>query len=42
MTALAIPGLDTAPTTHRRLLEWVHEVAELTTPDRLVWADGSD
>ncbi|MET0237134.1 MAG: phosphoenolpyruvate carboxykinase (GTP) [Kibdelosporangium sp.] len=42
MTALAIPGLDTAPTTHRRLLEWVHEVAELTTPDRVVWADGSD
>jgi phosphoenolpyruvate carboxykinase (GTP) len=42
MTALAIPGLDTAPTTHQRLLEWVHEVAELTTPDRVVWADGSD
>jgi phosphoenolpyruvate carboxykinase (GTP) len=42
MTALAIPGLDTAPTTHRRLLEWVHEVAELTTPDSVVWADGSD
>nr|WP_042183846.1 phosphoenolpyruvate carboxykinase (GTP) [Kibdelosporangium sp. MJ126-NF4]CEL15903.1 Phosphoenolpyruvate carboxykinase [GTP] [Kibdelosporangium sp. MJ126-NF4]CTQ93828.1 Phosphoenolpyruvate carboxykinase [GTP] (EC 4.1.1.32) [Kibdelosporangium sp. MJ126-NF4] len=42
MTALAIPGLDTAPTTHQRLLEWVHEVAQLTTPDRVVWADGSD
>ncbi|MFC0115620.1 phosphoenolpyruvate carboxykinase (GTP) [Kibdelosporangium aridum] len=42
MTALAIPGLDSAPTTHQRLLEWVHEVAELTTPDRVVWADGSD
>jgi len=42
MTALTIPGLDTAPTTHQRLLEWVHEVAELTTPDRVVWADGSD
>jgi phosphoenolpyruvate carboxykinase (GTP) len=42
MTALAIPGLNTAPTTHQRLLEWVHEVAELTTPDRVVWADGSD
>jgi phosphoenolpyruvate carboxykinase (GTP) len=42
MTALAIPGLDSAPTTHQRLLEWVHEVAELTTPDQVVWADGSD
>jgi len=42
MTALAIPGLDAAPTTHKRLLEWVHEVAELTTPERVVWADGSD
>ncbi|MCE7005175.1 phosphoenolpyruvate carboxykinase (GTP) [Kibdelosporangium philippinense] len=42
MTALAIPGLDSAPTAHQRLLEWVHEVAELTTPDRVVWADGSD
>jgi phosphoenolpyruvate carboxykinase (GTP) len=42
MTALTIPGLDSAPTTHQRLLAWVHEVAELTTPDRVVWVDGSD
>ena len=42
MTAVAIPGVDTAPTTHQRLLSWVREVAELTTPDRVVWADGSD
>ncbi|RJQ83430.1 phosphoenolpyruvate carboxykinase (GTP) [Pseudonocardiaceae bacterium YIM PH 21723] len=41
MTSLAIPGLDHAPTTHERLLSWVREVAELTTPDQIVWADGS-
>src|SRR6266545_959332 len=42
MTAVAIPGLDQAPTTHTRLLSWVQEVAELTTPDEVVWCDGSD
>ena len=36
-----IPGLDQAPTTHRGLLSWVREVAELTTPDAVVWVDGS-
>ncbi|WP_018351609.1 phosphoenolpyruvate carboxykinase (GTP) [Longispora albida] len=43
MTAPAtIPGLEAAPTQHPRLLAWVREVAELTTPDRVVWVDGSD
>ncbi|SFS85965.1 phosphoenolpyruvate carboxykinase (GTP) [Saccharopolyspora flava] len=41
MTAVTIPGLDQAPTEHERLLSWVREVAELTTPDRVVWCDGS-
>src|SRR5262249_61692803 len=42
MTAATIPGLDTAPTKHKGLLAWVQEVAELTQPDRVVYADGSE
>ncbi|MGA9376327.1 MAG: phosphoenolpyruvate carboxykinase (GTP) [Mycobacterium sp.] len=42
MTSATIPGLDTAPTTHQGLLAWVREVAELTQPDRVVFADGSE
>ncbi|MBY6367777.1 phosphoenolpyruvate carboxykinase (GTP) [Rhodococcoides corynebacterioides] len=45
MTA-TLPRLDgtdgTPPTTHAGLLAWVREVAELTEPDRIVFADGSD
>jgi phosphoenolpyruvate carboxykinase (GTP) len=42
MTSATIPGLDTAPTEHEGLLDWVREVAELTEPDRVVFADGSE
>ncbi|MDT4988261.1 MAG: phosphoenolpyruvate carboxykinase, partial [Micromonosporaceae bacterium] len=39
---VTVPGLDRPPTTHSRLLTWVHDAAELMTPDRVVWCDGSD
>jgi phosphoenolpyruvate carboxykinase (GTP) len=42
MTSATIPGLDTAPTKHAGLLAWVQDIAELTQPDRVVFADGSD
>ena len=45
MTSATIPGLGTdatPPTQHSVLLAWVQEVAELTQPDRVVFADGSD
>ncbi|TCO61938.1 phosphoenolpyruvate carboxykinase (GTP) [Actinocrispum wychmicini] len=42
MTAASIPGLDHAPTMHSSLLAWVRQVAELTTPQNVVWCDGSN
>ena len=41
MTSATIRGLENAPTTHAGLLAWVREVAELTQPDLVVFADGS-
>jgi phosphoenolpyruvate carboxykinase (GTP) len=42
MTVATMPGLAEPPTTHPRLLAWVREVAELTTPQRVHWCDGTD
>jgi phosphoenolpyruvate carboxykinase (GTP) len=42
VSSSAIPGFADAPTKNKRLLAWVSEVAELTTPDRIEWCDGSD
>ena len=36
------PPSPTPPTSHRRLLAWVAEVAELTEPEAIYWCDGSD
>ncbi len=40
-SASAAGAQTEAPTTHAALLSWVQEVAELVTPDRIYWVDGS-
>ena len=39
---VAAPPTPTPPTSHRRLLSWVAEVAELTEPKAIYWCDGSE
>ena len=41
MTTPTMSG-HTAPTTHAAIIDWVEDVAALTTPDEVVWCDGSD
>ncbi|MFL6182967.1 MAG: phosphoenolpyruvate carboxykinase, partial [Actinomycetes bacterium] len=38
---MTIPGLADAPTKNPKLIKWVEEIAVLTKPVRVVWADGS-
>src|SRR5689334_19618844 len=39
-TAMTIE-MTSAPTTNRKLLDWVEEMAELTRPESIHWCDGS-
>jgi phosphoenolpyruvate carboxykinase (GTP) len=42
MTAATVPNTDLAPSTHPGITTWVNDVADLTTPDQIVWCNGTD
>ncbi|MGD0209122.1 MAG: phosphoenolpyruvate carboxykinase (GTP) [Verrucomicrobiota bacterium] len=42
MTHNATSTMDTAPTSNRKVLTWVKQMAELCRPERIHWCDGSD
>jgi phosphoenolpyruvate carboxykinase (GTP) len=42
MTAATVSSIGTSPSTHPDITAWVKTVADLTTPDQIVWCDGSD
>ncbi|MEO6955793.1 MAG: phosphoenolpyruvate carboxykinase (GTP) [Antricoccus sp.] len=39
---ISYEALTAPPTQHQKLLAWVRDIAELTTPDDIAWIDGSD
>lgn len=42
MTDFSIENVSAqAPTTHAELLQWVADIAQMTQPDRIYWADGT-
>jgi len=39
---ISVPGLSPAPTSHKKLVDWVAQIAAITKPHSVHWCDGSD